>query len=96
MNPITKIFESVEQWYRMLGPAFLTLAILLSGLGYFIYKMYTFNIGNKIVNSFPSQFAINLYFGFAITAGFLIVAIVIFQSVAFHQYQKTTNNAPQQ
>lgn len=90
MNPLKSIIESVERYYKLLGPVFLTLLGLYAGIGAFIYYMYTFNVDHKISDSFPSQFEINLFFICALVTATLVLVIILFQTVSIHD--KSNNN----
>ncbi|AQU73805.1 hypothetical protein [Priestia megaterium] len=88
---VAKFLENLEIFYKLLGPALLSMVVMFGLLGYFILDMYKFNVLHKIQDAFPSQFAIGFYFAFAVGAVVFIGAIISFQASLF---SKDSGNPP--
>lgn len=82
----SKVMENFDMFYKIIGPPLLAAVFLFGGLGYFILEMYKFNVTNKVEGFFPSQFAINLFFYFAIGLIVFILLILTFQTVLIKKY----------
>ncbi|MGE7225800.1 hypothetical protein ACQKLN_31325 [Paenibacillus glucanolyticus] len=68
---------------KMLGPAYGALIAAFIGLGQFMLEMYKVNVANKIVNSFPSQFQISLYYMVFLFSAVVMMCVITYQTMAF-------------
>lgn len=87
-----KLLEVLNQWYKIIGPAFIVLAIIIYGSTKFIYKMYTFNIEHKVESAFPSQFIIYVFFIWIIVVASIVLVLTILQSLKFNTTNQGQNS----
>jgi hypothetical protein len=83
--------EHLEQYYRLLGPVFLSFVAIFIGLGYFILHMYELNLKNKVEDAFPAQIDIYIFFFSSLVAGIIMLAIILVQTI--HK-EKASNAKP--
>lgn len=88
---ITKFIEQIEVFHKLVGPVFLSFLGVFGGLGYFIYKMYSLNLKNKIEGNFPSQFDIYIFFICAMAAGMIMLVIIMLQTILFEKIKAEQN-----
>jgi hypothetical protein len=90
VDPVSKSLEILQQWYQILGPAFVFLAIVMPTTGKFLFDMYTFNVENKVENAFPSQTIIYIYFFWILITATIVTIMAIIQSIQFYKAKRTT------
>jgi hypothetical protein len=90
VNPVSKFLEVLQQWYQVLGPAFIFLAIIMPTTGKFLFDMYTFNVKNKVENAFPSQTIMYIYFFWILITATIITIMTIIQSIQINKSKKET------
>jgi heme/copper-type cytochrome/quinol oxidase subunit 2 len=92
VDPINKLLELMQQFYNIVGPAFITIGVLLYAAGSFIFNTYKFNIESEIENAFPSQFIFYFFFFWVVITATVILIVTILQSLQLNKGKNSTNH----